>query len=420
MKYSLLFAFVLVLTFSSASHAQSFPPWVETTGPSNVKCFAASGDTIFAGNPSGLYFSPDNGVTWIANGLDSVAVFALAVYDGKIFVGTSGSGLFVSTNGGVNWAPDTNGFDGATGINSLVVCAPNIIAATSIGICISTDGGGTWTQEYSTPYGVLATDGLNAYATSFTSHSVFVSNDRGMTWTIANDDLYSISSLAILDGDVFAAGGNGQGVFRSTNGGVNWEQVNNGQFDSLIGRPEFNCHYVLAYDQNLFVGSTFGIYLTTDTGAFWTLETDTLETQPGTSQFFDNTLLVWNGKLFAAAGTLQGLVPGADDSIWVCPLSGLTGLSSVSNVQTVGDAFAAYPNPLTQSSTITVNVAQSGAAEIYVVNLLGQKVAQVFDGELTGGNHSFIWNANGSGPGMYECILLMNGQAEELPMMLTP
>ena len=418
MKYSLLFAFVLVLTFSSASHAQSFPPWVETTGPSNVKCFAASGDTIFVGNATGVYLSPDNGTTWISDGLDSAAVFALVVFDGKVFAGTSGSGLFVSTNSGLNWTPDTNGFNGATEVSFLTVCGPNLIAASSIGICISTDGGVSWTQEVSVPYATLATDGTNVYATSFAKPGVYVSNDRGASWTVVISNMSEISSLAVLDGDIFAAGGSGAGVLRSTNGGVDWEQVNNGAFDSLL-RPEFNCHFLLVYGQNLFVGTTFGIFLSTDTGAFWSLETDTIETQPGSGYFFDNTLLVWNGKLFAGAGTLQGLVPGADDSIWVCPLSGLTGLSSVNNVQTVGDEFAAYPNPFTQSSTITVNVGQGGMAEIYVVNLLGQHVAQVFDGELTQGNHSFTWNANAMPPGMYECILRMNGQAEEIPMMLT-
>jgi hypothetical protein len=419
MKHSLLFAFVLVLTYCSASHAESNPPWVETTGPSNIKCLAASGDTIFAGDPSGLYFSPDNGTTWVLSGFDSVAIVALAVFDGKVFAGTSGSGLFISTNSGVSWTPDTNGFQGATSINSLVACPPNLVAATSNGISVSTDGGSSWTQESNVSYGTLATDGTNVYATSFVTHAFFASSDRGMSWRGVDSDLYSISSLAVLDGDIFAAGGNGQGVFRSTNGGVNWEQVNEGIDSTLIGFQEFNCHYLLTYGQDLFMGSTFGIYLSTDTGSFWTLETDTLETQPGTGQFFDNTLLVWNEKLWAAAGTLQGLVPGADDSIWVCPLSGLIGFASVNSPQAANASLTAYPNPFTQSTTINFSPSESGLAEVSVVNILGTSVARMFSGQLDPGAHSFTWDASGLAPGMYECILSMNGNVQEIPVMLT-
>jgi hypothetical protein len=409
MKSTFLFASIFLVTFFFTPRAHGQSPWIETAGPSNVKCFAASGDTIFAGGPEGLYLSPDNGETWVSDGFDSATIPTMVVFGGKVFVGTSGSGLFVSTNDGVSWTPDTTGLNGAVTINSLIACAPNMIAATTTGLSVSTDGGASWTQELSAFYpGALATDGTNVYATSAAGHNVFASRDRGMSWKIVDSNLYSISSLAVLDGAIFAAGGNGQGVFRSTNAGVNWEQVNDGIDSALIGYQEFNCHYLLVYGQNLFVGTTFGIYLTTDTGAFWTNETDSVIV-PGTGQFNVWPILIWNGNLWT------GML---DDSIWVCPLSKLINLSSVRNVQSIGEEFTAYPNPFTQSSTIAIDLSESGAAEIDMVNLLGEHVAQIFNGELTAGNHSFTWNAQGIPPGMYECVLRVNGQLEELPMLL--
>jgi hypothetical protein len=409
MKSTLLFSSIFLLTFFFTPRARAQPPWMETTGPSNVKCFAASGDTIFAGDLTGLYLSPDNGQTWVSDGFDSATVATLAIFDGKIFAGTSGSGLFVSTNSGVSWTPDTTGFNGVITINSLSVCAPNMVAATATGLSVSTDGGASWTQELSAFYpSTLATDGLNVYATSAIGHNVFASRDRGMSWTIVDSNLYSISSLAVLDGAIFAAGGNGQGVFRSTNGGVNWEPVNEGIDSSLIGLQEFNCHYLLIYGQNLFIATTFGIYLTTDTGGFWTNESDSV-IEPATGQFNVWPILAWNGNLWAGM---------FDDSVWVCPLSKLIDLSSVSTPQAIGDEFTAYPNPFTQSSTIAIDLSESGTAEIDIVNLLGIKVAQIFEGELTAGNHSFTWNANAMPPGMYECVLRVNGQSEEIPIVL--
>ncbi len=418
MKHSLLFAFVLVLSFCSASHAQSNPPWVETTGPSNIKCFAASGDTIFAGSAAGLYLSPDNGTTWISDGLNSLAVFSLAAFDGKVFAGTSGSGLFISTNSGVSWKPDTNGLNGATEISSLVTCAPNMVAATSNGLCVSTDGGATWTQEQSLPRASgLATDGTNVYATAIANSDFYASTDRGVNWTVVSTTVPTfIYSLAVLDGDIFAALGSGGGIIRTTNGGLNWEPVNNGAFDSLL-TPEFNCHFLLAYGQNLFMASNDGIYLSTDTGLFWALETDTLESQPGTGTFFVNSLLVWNEQLWAAAGTLEGVIPGADDSIWVCPLSGLIGSSSVTTAQP-STSFSTFPNPFTQSTTINFSTDKSGLAEVSVVNVLGTPVARIFTGPLEPGTYMFTWDASGLAAGMYECIVSMNGKMQEVPIMI--
>src|ERR1700722_9998712 len=111
MKHSLLFASVFLLTFFFTPGAHGQSPWMETMGPSNVKCFVASGDTIFAGGQSGLYLSPDNGQTWVSDGFDSASIPTMVIFDGKCFVGTSGSGLFVSTNDGATWAPDTTGLN---------------------------------------------------------------------------------------------------------------------------------------------------------------------------------------------------------------------------------------------------------------------------------------------------------------------
>jgi hypothetical protein len=416
MKHSLLFAFGLVLSCCSASHAQGISPWVETTGPSNIKCFAASGDTssaggrgdtIFGGGPSGLSFSPDNGTTWISSGFDSVSIVALAIFEGKVFAGTSSSGLFVSTNSGVNWVADTAGLTGATEVSSLAVSAPNIVAATSNGISVSTDGGASWTQKRSAPYATLTSDGTNVYASDLLDQSFFASTDNGMTWTVGAWPGFA-ASLAATNGDVFAALGTGEGVVRSTNSGTSWLPVNNGGFDSSIGSGEFNCHFLLVYGQNLFMASDSGIFLTTNLGALWIDETPDTVTIPGTGQFFVNTVIPWNGNLFA----------GTNDSIWVCPLSKLIGLASVNSAEASNASFTAYPNPFAQSTTINFSTSESGLADVSVVNILGTPVARIFSGQLDPGAHSFTWDASGLAQGMYECIISMNGNVKEIPIML--
>ena len=66
---------------------------------------------------------------------------------------------------------------------------------------------------------------------------------------------------------------------------------------------------------------------------------------------------------------------------------------------------------------ITCTSQDAGYADVTIVNLLGAQVAKIFSGELTSGVHSFILYSNDLVPGMYECIVQMNGQAFRMPVM---
>jgi hypothetical protein len=77
-----------------------------------------------------------------------------------------------------------------------------------------------------------------------------------------------------------------------------------------------------------------------------------------------------------------------------------------------------YPNPFSQSTTISFSSPESGIAEVTIVNLLGSEVARVFSGELSAGQHIFTWDASGMPPDMYECVLRMNGKIQQTPIIL--
>jgi hypothetical protein len=93
--------------------------------------------------------------------------------------------------------------------------------------------------------------------------------------------------------------------------------------------------------------------------------------------------------------------------------------SAVSPTASVENSLTTYPNPFTQSTTITLTAPESGVAEVSVVNLLGTEVARIFSGEISAGEHTFTWNATGLPDGMYECIMRMNGQVQRVPMVHT-
>ncbi|MFH1936202.1 MAG: T9SS type A sorting domain-containing protein [Bacteroidota bacterium] len=60
-----------------------------------------------------------------------------------------------------------------------------------------------------------------------------------------------------------------------------------------------------------------------------------------------------------------------------------------------------YPNPVTDHTTVNVNLTQSGTLELEVTNLMGQRVETLSKGICTAGNHCFTISTSGLRPGVY-------------------
>ncbi|MFI5201342.1 MAG: S41 family peptidase [Candidatus Kapaibacterium sp.] len=83
--------------------------------------------------------------------------------------------------------------------------------------------------------------------------------------------------------------------------------------------------------------------------------------------------------------------------------------------------ITAYPNPVTNSTTLRFTSPESGYATVTLVNPLGEEVFRVFAGELGAGEHSFpVAVPAGLTAGMYECVVRMNGRAEETGIVVQP
>ena len=91
---------------------------------------------------------------------------------------------------------------------------------------------------------------------------------------------------------------------------------------------------------------------------------------------------------------------------------------SVKSGLTLTESFTAYPNPTTNTTILRLTTPESGYGTIRIVNTLGAEVARIYSGELSAGEHSFEWDANRFVPGMYECVVRMNGSERSLPIVL--
>ena len=236
--------------------------------------------------------------TWTAlgpegGGADALAVSPEFAADGVAFGGNSyyirqiktGLGLFKSTDGGRGWtlATTTQATDTQiTGVDALAVSPAfgadqTVFAGTSNWLFKSTDAGATWGRAEgvgSLLSGVSAVAVAPDYATSghvmaLSGNRLFLSENRGVTWT-AQSQLGFGRALAYSpdfahDRTAFVGG---DGLWRTTNGGITWTRVLTESAWTIAVSPDF------ATNPTLFTGGFDGLlYVSYDAGTTWITRT---------------------------------------------------------------------------------------------------------------------------------------------------
>jgi hypothetical protein len=247
--------------------SQLFSQWVQTSGPLQgaVQSLAVSGVTILAGTySSGVYSSTNGGVDWIEanNGLKSpgqnASVLSLAVKGGLVFAGTDQLPLYRSADLGLHWDAVGTGLPNRS-VQSIFVRGEEI---------------------YLGPYG----------------GEIYLSTDNGATWKGAGSGVPSVNTVYAFgsSGQYVFAGTGGAGMFRSSNSGVSWKSINS-------GLPAASWIYSMLVVPNpsgsavLYAGiEGDGMYASTDMGDTWKHVSSGFP-QHGTI----NSIVVSAGSLFA-------------------------------------------------------------------------------------------------------------------------
>jgi len=344
-------------------------------------CFAMSGSYLYSGGYGEVDLSLDSGASWAICPFlpvrPVVPVLGIATLGTYVYAGTHGDGIYRSVDSGISWiAANANTSwiamnDGLSGnaldINSLTSIGTNLFAGTDSGVYRSTDSSNTW---------LSASSGLPSNAV--------------------------VLAFAKIGSNLFA-GTADNGIMRSTDSGNSWTPVNSGLPNNSI-----HVDALTASGGNLIV-STYsnisgkGLYFSTDEGASWASIGDGLSDYVSAVAVHDTELFV--GTAFTG--------------VWRGPLSDF-GISSVTQTPVITSPdLRIYPNPFSQSTTISFTSEAAGYADVSIVNLLGAEVAHLFAGELAAGEHSFTWSKpTGLPDGMYECLVRMNGRVETLPVVL--
>ena len=78
----------------------------------------------------------------------------------------------------------------------------------------------------------------------------------------------------------------------------------------------------------------------------------------------------------------------------------------------------AYPNPFNPSTSLTVDLNQESMVSVGVYNIMGQLVAQVFDGQLSGYGNEITWDAGAVPSGVYFINIQVDNALETKKVML--
>jgi len=231
--------------------------------------------------------------TWTSFGPDGPQTAAIAIdpqHSATLYAATNG-GIFKSTDGGKSWNPANSGLP--TFNVSRIVIGPQdpsqIYALTGSGIFKSTDAGTSWNPVnaglpnfangnpvFASALAVAPQDSNTLYVALCCQQQVlFKSTDGGANWSEMDSGLSgSVSALAAdarNPGTVYAGSSGPHGVFKTSNGGATWTALNTGVsccIGALALDPrDSNTLYAGLCCTNLSVG----ILKSTNAGATWAL-----------------------------------------------------------------------------------------------------------------------------------------------------
>lgn len=145
------------------------------------------------------------------------------------YIGTSGSGVYRSTNGGASWQPAGLGGESILSLAVDLTDSDLIYAVTGIpgSIKISTDGGGTWMDAYLpvTFYSLSASSTESGVIYAGTSSGIY--RYQSSNWIVLGLSSQVVTSLATdssLPDLIYT--GTTSGAYYSLNGGDTWNFVN--------------------------------------------------------------------------------------------------------------------------------------------------------------------------------------------------
>jgi len=344
---------------------------------------------IFAGTLGGrIFVSTNRGTSWsqVPSGLICDYIYSIVSYGSEVYVGTD-CGVYKTTDNGESWQNISKGYINGSAYALAVKSNGELFAGTNFGVYRSTDGGLVWQSSGFTNATVshLTISNTDELFASTENAGIFSSTDNGDTWISRGLVRNDFQTLAVnSSGHVFA--GVYGGIVRSTDGGTTWEEK---RFDESYV-------YALAFSdpQTIFAGTYNGVFVSYNNGDSWSpLSTLGLAARSVLSLAIDP-----EGNLLA--GTYRGGVYRTTQPA--------VAVKSESEPPTSFQLYQNYPNPFNPVTVIRyhlpagqVGLSVNSRVMLKVYNVLGREVATLVNEKIAPGEYTVSWDASGQPSGVY-------------------
>ncbi len=388
--------------------------WSHTDGPPSSRInqsLATNGLYIFSGTNGGMVRSTTGGGNWlnIDYGLTSTDINKVEYFTD--FPNQSGSlfacseKIFWSTNYGDSWSvypDDVHPVPGNPTVHSVLNYQDKIWIGTSRGVYYFDTILGWVPVNYGFPFGNV----IKVFSLINNGSNVFAGTDRGIfklvdtTWIEKNNGLPNTISytLSFSDGYLYTGGGLlNSNVYISSNNGDNWN----------LSLTVASATSILTIASNIFV-ATYGdgVWRSTNYGNNW-------------SQI-NNGLSISAYKIFSIAKNNQDLFVGTETSgVWKRPLSQIvTEVGENENIQPAYFSLGQnYPNPFNPSTKIIWQSPVGSRQTLKVYDVLGNEVTTLVDEYRDAGRYEVEFDASGLSSGVY-FYKLTSGSFTETKKML--
>jgi photosystem II stability/assembly factor-like uncharacterized protein len=378
----------------------------------DVEIYYSNPDTVYALG-SGLMLSSDRGENWKSVASAESGVFKIDPYYSKrIYLNhavlpVDGNEVKMTNDGGLNWISLFVG-RGPPWIDAPIV-ETDPVDLTTVYVTVnyhrlyrSSDHGNNWDSipppsGYSFSSLAIAPSNNNLlYIGCYSPTQVFKSTDRGQTWTLLPFPLSGESSVYISihpeDADivyagVFSYGGWQGGIYKSINGGLNWEEKNNGLTNTDWDINTVTINPKSPNELYIGTGGDINLFRSTNGSEKWTR--------------FDNGLPQSGHVRSIAIDTLNNRIYiGRSGGLYI--FDKMTRINN--NVEEPPEDFLLhqnYPNPFNSNTIIQYQLPKGVDVKLTVYDILGKKVVNLVDAFQQEGLYQVELDATGFTSGIY-------------------
>lgn len=426
----------------------------------DVQLTSQFGEMMAFGNDGLIRHSSDYGANWSYRNYSLGGnVTSLSFTSPLIgFACATNGELFRTTNGGANWTSsflasfDMTSIEFANSSTGYITAQsyPSDNNGTDCNILRSTNGGLTWWNLYTVSnmrelYAVDFVDASTGWCVGDNSvlgdgavTELFKTTNAGVNWANVFNFNVNVNDIYFLNSATgWAAADNGN-LARTTNGGLNWQQVST---------PSSESYYSIIFvsqNQGYACGNNGIIITTTNGGQNWTLQnsgvTDKLNSihfgsaasgicvgEHGARLRTSNGGLTWlNNREEANIEIFSCFMPTSTNAYvsgylgYIANFGGIvTAIEPVSN--TIASEYKLeqnYPNPFNPMTNFEFRIAEFGLVKIKVYGVTGEEVQTLVNEQLNPGTYKVQFDGSDLSSGVYFYKLITNEFTDTKKMIL--